>query len=127
SPTPRPRELGQGISLERNPLPGPEDPLVSKRGLFRIGEPPLYTKPLALACSYLQPPAHDLPRREHWRWLIGIRAIAAYSRGLDRDLPVAAEIAVADPDPAVRRRLAGPRDLYCLSSPPSQARMVDLA
>src|SRR2546430_1000700 len=46
--------------------------------------------------------------------------------GRDRPLPVAAEIAVADPDPAVGGRPAVPRDLDRLPAPPSQARMVDL-
>src|SRR6266851_4256870 len=74
--------------------------------------------------SNFNPESHLVSRCEHGRRRVGVRAVTPAGRRLDRDLPVTAEIAVADPDAAVRRRVAVPGDLDRRPAAPPQARAV---
>src|SRR6266852_7081789 len=73
----------------------------------------------------LQPPRELLTRCEQRRWHREVRTITTTSRWLDSDVVIAADVAVADPDPDIRRDLPVPHDLNRRPGLPRQACMID--
>src|SRR5207247_7838758 len=79
---------------------------------------------LSLESANLQPPSVFGARLEQRRGRRGVGAIVTPGRRLDRDLPVATQVAVASPDPNIGSELRVPPQLDRDAGPPSQGEPV---
>src|SRR6266852_4054388 len=80
---------------------------------------------LSLESANLEPPFVPLTWLKQRRGRGGIRLVVPARRGLDRDLPVAAEVAVADPDRDVWREVRVPSQLDRRARLPAEREAVD--
>src|SRR6266849_3856761 len=72
----------------------------------------------------LEPPSQLITGPERWRWYGQVRTVSPAGRGLDRDLPIPAQIPVAHPNPHIRCDVPVPHEFDRSPRTPCQARTI---